>query len=507
MTGRPSALPRGARPRALRGPLTLLALLSALLAWAVGACSGDALPASGCPEGEVLNEDGSCAPPAVAGAAGQGGQGGSPDGQGGAGAGGAGGEGGGPSGPPKVTVRGATLFAGSGAPASGVNVWVNDRAFVTNGEGRFEAPDVELPYRLAYNVPGKYFPDYFFYEGLRSTELSLRLDDSSPKNSMHVTGTFAGSGVHPQPENYQTDLVALAPNGQVIGTGAFYSIDTPSSFFDVELAWPQSSGVTLSGVKLYALQRKLTGAATSSNTYTESFTGYGLKALTVNAYQNITGQTISLAPVTNRYIQFNASVPTPTLNATYATGYAKLAPDGPKFRYEGSSDTDISSPPFSFLAPNVAGGSTDVSLFFSDSSNDSSTTQWLRQIADVSELTFQPVVPVTIEAPAEDTAITPGQVLSWSALEGAVHAVRIEYFDSDVSFMYPSFTIYTSKTSVELPDLSAFGVPSFQDKKYQWWVESRATFASIDAFVAQAASGEETFAVESVSAKRRVTLP
>jgi hypothetical protein len=60
------------------------------------------------------------------------------------------GGGGGMGEPDKITVRGTVTGRGNGAPLLGTILWIDGRTFATNAEGRFDAPDVNPAYQLAY---------------------------------------------------------------------------------------------------------------------------------------------------------------------------------------------------------------------------------------------------------------------------------------------------------------------------------------------------------------------
>lgn len=87
-----------------------------------------------------------------------------------------------------------------------------------------------------------------------------------------------------------------------------------------------------------------------------------------------------------------------------------------------------------------------------------------------------------------------------------MHCVRIKVVNEG-GRCPRALSLCTSATSVELPNLSAFGIPSAQGDSCGMTVESRGPFASVDAFLAQEAKGEETFTFDAVSVRRGIKLP
>jgi hypothetical protein len=401
-----------------------------------------------------------------------------------------------------VTVRG-TVTGRDGEMRPGVTVWVGGRPVVADSAGHFEAPDVTLPYQLVYK--GVYTVDilatkFSFYEGLRSTELKIRLTDSDPGalyNEARVTGVLGGSGEHPQPPGYTTVLIAVDDQGVQVGTQLKIAFGGPSSAFDVPIRWLASKGSSLE-IKLYALQHD-----GSSGSAIESFTGYGLKQLTVSAGATLANQTLTLASVSGRMLTVNATVPAPTFSIDSMIAFYRISSGAPLF---GELGVGAANPPVSFLLPKgAAPASVQVTMF---DQTGASTEQWVRQIDEgVSTLTLQPPLPIVPEAPAENGAIAPGQTFSWSGPEGdAVYEISLRPKDPPVNS--PSwFSFHTAAKSFTLPDLSAFGATLRNDLTYEWYVTSRAPFASADAYFAQAAEGEETFTIATSSSRRAIKLP
>jgi hypothetical protein len=335
----------------------------------------------------------------------------------------------------------------------------------TDANGAFTLDNVTVPYTVVAVTPNIAVPDggaappqppnaAVVYEGLTRPDPTLLLfgavQHSAPSRTQSISGTITGGSAFPLATKEQISMTVSAAGSSLDDFPASATDGTFSTGFNWE--GPASEPATI-----YALESTL-----DTSGLPLSYTGWGSVAISANDGSAQSALGIAMQTVASDTLVMDTTGPAGTntqgqwiLGLPFgATGVIAAALQ--------SGLTSATNSGVQMLAPKIPGVSPWL-LFIAQYANTSNASQ----IALATRTNLVPGSPnhvavtlpplVSISSPAAAaTNVTASTSFAWSSVPNSAYGF---IFGNTAGGPSPSFAIYTTRTTLQLPDLSAFGLP------------------------------------------------
>jgi hypothetical protein len=348
----------------------------------------------------------------------------------------------------------------SGSPVVGQLVIISSGPFsqrtVSDAQGAFSVANAPSPYDATLIFPGE-VTAALVYAGLTRLDPTLSTD-SGLQHSATLTGQING-GQYPEPPGYVTvfgfgSQQLATPYVQEPVSGSYAST---FSFF---------GPTSLSGT-LYALQAHLDAVSG----FPLDYPGYGtLTGITLEDGATLANQDISLGPVSTGMLTGTFSTP-PNYQLESATLSLLAAPGAV---LSGVVSDNLPDASFSYVTPAISGTSLIVGAM-AQGGTGSSYAQLLFSASASDVMLTIPPAPTLLQPAGGSADVTVATPFSWTwpQISGALYMVVI---------VGPGqgFNIYTTATTLIIPDLADAGLALVPSASYLWQVYGFAPVASVD---------------------------
>ncbi len=370
--------------------------------------------------------------------------------------------------PNGATVTGKVVGLGfSGIPSA--TVLIQGKTATTSATGTFSISGVTVPYDVTALVPTGALspanaPVVTTFAGLTGTSPLLFAFSAGTDNTANLAGTLNGGDGFPS-ATYGYSVVADGPsltraNGNGGSTGT-------QGIFDLSVYWPADQGPV--GVSVHAIQFSPATGIPSA------YAGHGVDISPgVAPGASLQNHLISLTPITTSTVSGTITVPT---GYTVVRHYLVARPGKPgAFQWsELSTATD-----FSYTAPNIGSGTLEVSATATGPLGEysSGAKKGIVNTGATAVAITMPTAPAQTTPAANATGVDPTTSFAWAAsvTTGCVYWVQAT---STVAGS-PQYHLYTTATTIRLPDLTAKGITPPSGGAYNWEVSCLTPFTSVD---------------------------
>lgn len=357
--------------------------------------------------------------------------------------------------PTGITVTGKVLD-GFGLPGAFLPVLVGNKVTSSDASGNFSVTGVTSPYQLVVLQPAQKYAQV--YQGVTRTDPIIVVFQAATNiKKAKITVNFSGTGTG-------TGLMDVAnpvnANGAVSG-----SVAIPGTSYSTDLQWTGPS--SFEGSVCAMLYSSTNNVATAISAYGEQDRVFVQDAQPASA-------SVTMAPVTTKTISGSVTVPAGfVVNAktlAFVCGSKAQRPSYP-FTFDMGSASS-----FSYVTPvltnllqmSASAKKGDASLY----------TQQFGLAPDASGVNLVLPAPIELALP-ENNALGINPVtakFSWSL--SSLGANQVSFTPTVQGPLV--FSIYTSSTSVSLPDLSALGYAFPKGVNYKWSANAASNVPSVN---------------------------
>jgi hypothetical protein len=378
-------------------------------------------------------------------------------------------------GPATVTVNG-TVTNANGQPLAAATVLITSGTFsqsaVSDANGAFSVAHVPTPYNATIIDTSGTETVAIQYQGLTTADPVL--NDEAAAGSTNRTASLAGQitgGSFPEASGYSTVLFFASP--QVDSFGPTVATD---GTFSGAVHW---AGPTSTTGSLYALQAHTVAGLPVD------FPGYGsLSNVALQDTGSVADQNVALSPVTTGTVSGTFTLP-PGLTIFETTLF--LVPE-PGVRLTFVVDTST-APTFSYTTPAISNANLTLGLLASGNEG-TSTLRKAGLSANATGLALDVQPPPTQTLPALNaTGVTVATTFSWTGPPGVYLLIVGPCGQCSGGATGPIFLVYTTTTTVTIPDLTAVGVTLPASTKYSWQVFAFGPGTSMDDFAVAVPGG------------------
>ncbi len=349
--------------------------------------------------------------------------------------------------PKTVDVTGVVI-ADDGRPRSGVRVLIPGHPLVSSAaDGSFSVSDVALPYQ-AIIEEDQVTKKYTLYDGVTRPDPTLYFaaDPTVPAGEAHILGALNHSTAS---RKIGVDFVSKNALGAYIlnsGSGTSTSYNLGVGFNDLS-----ASG------KLYALEW-----STDSAHNAKDFTAFGYSDDMVLSAGDSISKDLDLSATTSSGHDFHPVI-TILGGMTLQKVTATVRFDDDSLLGMTTAYTVSQSP--TLRSPDIAGAKMTVLALVSTSPSVMSAA-WRSVDASETSMSLEVPAPPQLSEPSDGASgVSAGSEFSWQTIEQVINVFLLS--DGPVSLR-----VYTTGSSLTLPDLSPFSVSYGANETYHWSVIS-----------------------------------
>lgn len=350
----------------------------------------------------------------------------------------------------------------NGVPLTGVTVQIENQTVITTADGKFTVPNVKAPFNVKLLKTEGGISKGVEYVGLRNFSPVLTMDlvpSDAFLSTIQLNLPFS-LGAN------QNAIVVFTDNANVFSMSNIISGQSAGNLVSI---WKGSSSI--SG-KIYVL------VYTKFATNITSYDNYGEIDFTINSGSTQT-KTITLAEINTNppELEVSGSIMQPTGFSNVTSQLSLKASGG---FLSGIPLSSVSNGvAFSYLVPGGLGNDLQLSLIAvaTGSSGKQSTADLVVQPGSTN-IQINLVNGSDLNTPANNSSgIDTNNIFTFTPVSGA--GTYKALFSSGTR----KFTVYSSSTSITIPNFAPFGVEIGNNQNYTWSVSS--VNASIDALVSK----------------------
>lgn len=370
----------------------------------------------------------------------------------------------------------------NGQPAAFLPVMVGGKVTSTDASGNFSVSGVSSPYQLVVLQPTQKYAQ--IYEGVTRPDPIVLVFQAPANNSLRkskLTVNFSGSG---SGSGLMDVANPVNSNGGVTG-----SVATPGTSYSTDLQWAGPSN--FEGNICAILYQNTANVATAINAF-----GQRDRVFFQDAQPTTTG--VVMNAVQSKTISGSVTVPAGFTLTSKTLGFVcggnATRPSYP-FTFDTSSTTNFSyttpvTPNILHMAASAKKG--DVSLF----------TQQFGLAPDATGVSLVLPQPIEQLQPANNAlGIAASATFSWSPTTVGISQVTFNPVNPGPT----SLSIYTSGSSLTLPDLSALGYALPKGTAFTWMVNADSNTQTISAALSGVPRNYLNSYSQSLSDKRQFT--
>lgn len=340
-------------------------------------------------------------------------------------------------------------------PAANLAVIVDGVTHVTNAEGKFTATGVGKSYDATAIVETQTETQVYVYLGVstRTPVIQISTADSFPRAT--VSGQLSGGAGFPNSASTRAGVGGVHP-GEVLGVLPLLAAAGGPGYGPMSLRW---AGSTSLEATLFGLQWNV-----DVNGLPTAYTGWATKTLTVSDggdFGKSDGTTattnLALSALSDRNLSGTASVPSGLSITT-----KRLLIGGIGAIQAVNDVTPATS--YQYRVPMGLAPVETVFRVVADGSNGEAADTTLRVDDSTASLDLSLLPPPVQVLPIDGaTQVDYGTSFTFTGPPNSVHGIECRETAGNVTFV-----IYTMGTSVQIPDLTAAGIPLKRGTSYTW---------------------------------------